>query len=142
MKTLRLVLVALVTAVLGALAAPAHAVTTGSAATLMCGGGQVKAMAPAAYTDRNETVFWSTQLYQYTDRGWAAMGGTSPLAYSGSANGRTGGWFYYSNQAQLTYRDYSGLPHAYYAVVTYLYTPSGGWTSSLATYGGTYYCYA
>src|SRR4051794_40262074 len=141
-RTARLALVALVVALVGALATPANAVTTGTTATLMCGGGQVKAMAPAVYTDRNETVFWTTTLYAYTSRGWVQSTGFSPMAYSGSVNGRTGGWYLTSNYAQLTFRNYSGLAQGAYAVGTWVYTASSGWSFSLATYGSSIYCSA
>lgn len=142
MKTARLVLVSLVAALLATLAAPAHASVTGSTATLQCGGGQVKAMAPAVYTDRSETVFWSTQLYRYTANGWATVGSYTPMAYSGSVYGRTHGWYYASNNAGILFRNYSGLGSGYYAVVNYFWTQSGGWTTSISSYGNTYYCAA
>ena len=131
---------ALVTAIVSTLAAPAQAAVTGSNATLMCGGGQVKAMAPAVYTNQNETVFWTSRLAKWDGAAFRVVTDFAPFAYAGSVNGRTGGWFDLQNRYQLTFRNYSGLASGYYAVESYFYTQSGGWTARYASYGNQSWC--
>lgn len=41
----------------------------------------------------------------------------------------------------MLWRQFNNLPtNRLYAVLNYLYTPSGGWTTAVASYGSTYYC--
>jgi hypothetical protein len=141
-NAIRLTILALLTAVLGAVAAPAHAAQTGSKAELLCGAGQVKAMAPAVYTNQNETVFWTARVAKWNGATFEPVTAFAPFAYAGSVNGRTGAWFDLNNRYQLTYRDFSNLGNGYFAVETYFYTQSGGWTARYASYGNQVWCAA
>lgn len=144
----RSLLVALVIAVLGGLglagAAPASASVTGSQFTIMCGGGQVKAMAGAVYTNQNEAVYWVPILFMHDGTKWVQLNtGALKVAWAGSVNGRTGLWSDYYTNAGVNWRQFDNLPtNRYYAVVSYFYTASGGWSTAVASYGNTYFCLA
>lgn len=143
-RTTRLLLVAVAAALFStlALATPADASVTGSRHVLGCAQGRVLANAGPVTTDREEEVYWVPVLYVYTATGWAIVNDVpfAGWAKAGAVGGRTGTWWDATTNNTVQFRPFT-VRSGYYAVINYIWTPSGGYTSAISyTNGGSYYC--
>jgi hypothetical protein len=143
-RTARLLIVAVCAAVLGTLglASPADASVTGSRHALGCAQGRVLANVGTVTTDREEEVYWAPVLYVWTATGWAAVNDVpfAGWAKAGAVGGRTGTWWDATTNNTVQFRPYNVRP-GYYAIVNYIWTPSGGYTMTVSyTTAGSYFC--